>query len=147
MFEDIRARKVIGGSLEERLNAYLQKHGWPEEYSIEQLQDKYYLLDWLATNLIFDRPIKTKQLFLYGKPNAQKTLMFEMLSKVLNIYFASSRSNDFSGAHDNYDIWVFDEMFIGSDEEAGLKGGAVTKVEIKRAVTAENVGERKKTAD
>lgn len=32
------------------------------------------------------------------------------LAKVLRVYFASSRRNDFTGAHDHYDLWVFDEF-------------------------------------
>lgn len=33
-----------------------------------------------------------------------------MLSKVLKIYFGSYRINYFSGAHNFYDLWVFDEL-------------------------------------
>lgn len=33
-----------------------------------------------------------------------------MLSKVLRVYFASSRRGDFAGAHDHQDLWVFDEF-------------------------------------
>ena len=51
----------------------------------------------VATNLIFSRPIKTKQLLLYGEPSTQKTLILKMLDQVLNIYHASTRKNDFSG--------------------------------------------------
>lgn len=29
---------------------------------------------------------------------------------MLRIYFASSRRNDFAGAHDYYDLWVFFEF-------------------------------------
>lgn len=48
-----------------------------------------------------ERPIKTKQLLVYGKPSTQKTLILDMLGKVVKIYYASSRKNDFTGAH-NY---------------------------------------------
>jgi hypothetical protein len=42
-----------------------------------------------------------------------------MLAKAINIYFASSRKNDFSGSHNYYDIWVFDE-FHEPEEKSGL---------------------------
>ena len=76
--------------------------------------------------MVFQRPIKTKQLFLYGEPSTQKTLIFNLLSKVLRIYFASSRSNYFSGAHDYYDLWVFDEFhepYMGSAVIAATEAG------------------------
>lgn len=49
-------------------------------------------------------------MFLYGKPSTQKTLIFYFLSKVLRIYFASARRNDFTGANNYYDLWLFDEF-------------------------------------
>jgi len=41
------------------------------------------------------------------------------LSKVLKIDFASSRRNDFSGAHDYYDMWIFDEFHEPTSENMG----------------------------
>lgn len=54
--------------------------------------------------------IKTRQLFLYGRPSTQKTLLVSFLSKVLRVYFGSSRRNDFTGADNYYDLWVFDQF-------------------------------------
>lgn len=49
-------------------------------------------------------------MFLYGLTCTQKTLIFHFLSKVLQIYFASSISNGFIGVHNFYDLWLFDEF-------------------------------------
>lgn len=105
----------------ERIQAYLKEKGNPSEYHIEELQEKYLLIDWVACQLCFSRPIKTKQLFLYGDPSTQKTLIFNLLQKVVNIYFVSSRRNDFTGANDHYDLWVFDE-FHEPGENTGMFG-------------------------
>lgn len=58
---------------------------------------------------VLRRPLKTKQIFVYGAPSTQKTLL-QILQKVLNIYFVSSHRNDFTGAKDYFDLWVFDEF-------------------------------------
>lgn len=109
---DLQVIKMQQASFAERIISYLDnKKGSPQEYTLEQLQEKYILLDWIACQLAFNRPIKTKQLFLYGKPSTQKTLIFHFLAKALRIYFASSRINDFTGADDYYDLWIFDEFF------------------------------------
>lgn len=129
VYEDLKRMGEFERSLEDRMQRYLETNDWPEEYTALELKDKYYLLDWIAVNLLFKRPIKTKQLLLYGEPSTQKTLMFEMLGKVLNIYHAPSRMNDFSGVHDHYDLWVFDEFHIAENDsmEAGL-GKAIIAV-------------------
>ena len=44
------------------------------------------MLDWIACKLVFDRPVTTKQLFLYGEAD---TLLLHLLRKVLRIYSAS----------------------------------------------------------
>ncbi|CAL9126634.1 unnamed protein product, partial [Musa textilis] len=116
MYEDLQAQKELHrGTLQERLTRYLEERGWPEEYTVEDLQEKDFLLDWIGCNLIFHRPIKTKQLLLYGKPSTQKTLLFDMLDEVLNIYHASAHKNYFSGAHDDYDLWIFSYLNISED--------------------------------
>ncbi|GLT53198.1 hypothetical protein SLA2020_264870 [Shorea laevis] len=52
--------------------------------------------------------LKTRQLLLCGLSNTQKTLLFRLLSPVLERFYASSRVDDYSGAHDFYDIWLYD---------------------------------------
>lgn len=44
-----------------------------------------------------------------------------MLSKAIRISFASARKNDFTGAHDFYDLWTYDE-FHEPTEESSLIG-------------------------
>jgi len=119
--EDLKTIKMMRETVMERIQAYLKEKGNPPEYHIEELQEKYLLIDWVACQLCFRRPIKTKQLFLYGNPSTQKTLIFNLLQKVVNIYFVSSRRNDFTGANDHYDLWVFDE-FHEPGENTGMFG-------------------------
>ncbi|KAA0048628.1 hypothetical protein E6C27_scaffold49708G00040 [Cucumis melo var. makuwa] len=73
---------------------YNERKGRPQEYTDEFLQDKYLLLDWIASNLLFERPIKTRLLFLYGRSNTQKTLLISLLKKIgLRIYSVGKRRN------------------------------------------------------
>jgi hypothetical protein len=73
--------------------------------------------------------LKTRQLLLYGLSNTQKTLLFRLLSPVLERFYASSRVDDYSGAHDFYDIWLYDLTLdstvvngVGMLYEMGLDG-------------------------
>lgn len=95
IFEDILVIKDRESKLEDRMKRYLDRKGQPREYKIDELGEKYFLLDWVACNIIFDRPINTKQLLLYGQPCTQKTLIFHMFSRVVNIYWANPIRNYF----------------------------------------------------
>lgn len=75
-FDDLWVKKAKNRDWMKSLRDYLSDHDHPDEYDIEVLKEKYFLLDRLATNLICLRPIKTKQLFLYSPPNTQKTFFF-----------------------------------------------------------------------
>jgi len=108
--------KDVEMDLRSRMETDLKEKGWPQEYTIDELGEKYLLLDWLGCNLIFDRPLRTKQLFLYRAPSTQKSFMFEMLKSVLNIYFADVKKNGLAGAHDSYDLWVLDPIFVAIDD-------------------------------
>jgi hypothetical protein len=119
--EDLKILKDIETNTLERIVSYLIKRGEPNEYDVEELKEKYLVIDWIACQICFKRPIKTKQLFIYGEPSTQKTLLFHFLAKVLRIYFASARRNDFTGANDYYDLWAFDE-FHEPNEESSLIG-------------------------
>lgn len=110
MHAELQIIQMQQASAAERILQYLLSKGDPQEYPPEILLEKYVLLDWIACQLAFHRPIKTKQLFVYGKPSTQKTLILHFLAKALRVYFASSRINDFTGADDFYDLWVFDEF-------------------------------------
>lgn len=37
----------------ERLRAYLEKEGWPEEYDVESLLEQYALIDWIGAEFTF----------------------------------------------------------------------------------------------
>ncbi len=121
-FEDLKILRDIESTVPERIQKYLKEYGDPKEYDIEELGEKYLLIDWVACQLSFERPIKTKLLFLYGEQSTQKTLVFHFLSKVLKIDFASSRIKNFPGAHNHYDIWLFDE-FHEPDPQSSIIGG------------------------
>lgn len=109
-FDDLKVLKQLRTPLGAKFIDYLRKHNWPAEYTPEELKEKYVFLDRVACPLCFQRPIKTRQLFLYGWPSTQKTLLVSFLSKVLRVYFGSSRRNDFTGADNYYDLWVFDQF-------------------------------------
>lgn len=95
-------------TLRDRIYRYLSTAGWPEEYDFGYLKEIYSYLDWIAANLIFNRPIGTKQLLLYGRDVTPiSTLVFELLSKVLYIYNYNVITNDYTYAHDDYDLWLF----------------------------------------
>lgn len=117
-YEDLKILKDIETNTLERIVSYLIKRGEPREYDVEELREKYLVIDWIACQICFKRPIKTKQLFIYGEPSTQKTLLFHLLAKVLRIYFASARRNDFTGANDYYDLWAFDEFHEPNDESS-----------------------------
>lgn len=117
-FEDLKTLKDIETNVLERIIQYLEKKGEVKEYDVEELREKYLVIDWIACQLCFKRPIKTKQLFIYGEPSTQKTLLLHFLAKVLKIYFASARRNDFAGANDYYDLWAFDEFHEHSEQSS-----------------------------
>lgn len=75
VYEDMRLIKDSESSLHTRFIKYLSDRGQPAEYTIQYLKEKDYLLDWIAVNVLFHRPIKTKQLRIYGVPSTQKTLI------------------------------------------------------------------------
>ncbi|KAA0036653.1 hypothetical protein E5676_scaffold76112G00020 [Cucumis melo var. makuwa] len=102
---------------------FLERKGWPREYLPEELKEKYLAIDWIAVNLLFERRLKTRQLFVYGKPNAQKSLLISLLKRAgLRIYSVGHRKNDFSGANDFFDLWVIDEFIDESNKYESEQG-------------------------
>ena len=75
-FDDLKVLKQLRTPLGAKFIDYLRKHNWPAEYTPEELKEKYVFLDRVACPLCFQRPIKTRQLFLYGWPSTQKTLLW-----------------------------------------------------------------------
>jgi hypothetical protein len=61
--------------------SYLHKQGQPTEYELKELQERYLLLDWLASFLCFHRPTIPKHLFLYGhqKPKEDSSSIYYLL--------------------------------------------------------------------
>lgn len=78
--EVVRQRKTTLGA---KVIDYLEKiNGRPPEYPIEELKEKYFLLSYIACQICFGRPIKTRRIFQYGPPSTQKTLIFSFLARV-----------------------------------------------------------------
>jgi len=115
-YSKIRSRKTVA----ESLLSYLSIQGKPKEYSPEEWKEKYLLLDWLAVNLVSDRPLKTKELFLYGEKSTQKTLLIKILGKVLRIYSTGHRKNDYSGANHYSSLWTIDEFREKTDSASSF---------------------------
>lgn len=127
-FEDLKVLKGIETNVFNRIIDYLKEKGNPKEYDVEEIREKYLVIDWIACQLCFRRPLKTKQLFIYGEPSTQKTLLLNYLAKVIKVYFASSRRNDFAGANDYYDLWAFDEFHEQELWQEGQQmGGSTTE--------------------
>ena len=110
IFQDLKTIEQIERDPLQALSLYLKEKGYPEEYDIEHLKEKYLALDWLAINLAFPRSLKTKQLCIQGRPSSQKSLILKLLSEVIATYFAGTRMNDFTDAHDFFYLWVIDEF-------------------------------------
>lgn len=126
IFLDLKTIEQLERDPLQALSIYLKQKGYPEEYDIEYLKEKYLALDWLAINLVFPRSLKAKQLCIQGKPSSQKSLLFKLIAEVIETYFAGTRMNDFTDAHDFFDLWVIDEFkepvkdsFSNSLTEAG----------------------------
>lgn len=102
----------------ERVRAYLEQHGWPEEYEAESLLEHYALIDWLAVQLSFHRPLQPKNFLIYGRINQAKKILLA-LKTVLRIYFADSSLNSMSrGATNQEDLLVFDDFQLKEEEGA-----------------------------
>ncbi|KAL6513791.1 hypothetical protein OROMI_034518 [Orobanche minor] len=111
LYGDLMVLRDMRTTLGERFLSYLDRQGQPAEYEFEELQERYLLLDWLASCLCFHRPIMAKQLFLYGVPKSQRRLLFYLLSPVLRILFTtSSRVEEaLSEGNPHFDLCVLEE--------------------------------------
>lgn len=102
----------------ERLRAYLEKEGWPEEYDVEFLLEHYALIDWIAVQLSFHGPVKTKNVFIYGRVE-QAYVILHSLRKVLRIHFADASLKSLSGASNQDDLLVVNNFELNKEEEEG----------------------------
>lgn len=80
------------------------------------------LLDWISCQLCYQRPIQTKQLFLYGPTNTQ---IFSFTFFPRQLGFASSGQTYFTGAHDHSDLWLFDDF-----DQTEAESGALAPTEL-----------------
>lgn len=95
--------------------------------------------EWLSGNLRKERPLRSKQLWLYSPPGAGKTTMVMELEKYLMVYWVPMDFDFMEGFDDHYDLIVFDEMksqkkltwlnhfIVGSPMIVNVKGGSVQK--------------------
>ena len=98
LWQDVQNENQRESTLMEGIASYLWNHdGWKDPlYSPPDLGEKYFLLDWLAVNrsVRLSFPIKTRQLFIYGEPSTQKTLLITILEQARKIYTTGSRRGD-----------------------------------------------------
>jgi len=73
------------------------------------------LLDW-GWRRRFDRPLKTKECSMDRRA---RTLFMSILGKVLRIYSTGHRKNDFSGAHDFFDLWKIEIQLPRTGNHSG----------------------------
>ena len=74
-------------------------------------------VNWLSKNLDTDRPIREPQLYILGEPKSGKYTFLEMYKGLFFVFFVyevSERKVHFSGATNDQDLWVIDELSIGS---------------------------------
>lgn len=74
-------------------------------------------VNWLSKNLDTDRPIREPQLYILGSPKSGKYTFLEMYKGLFFVFFVyevSERKVHFSGATNDQDLWVIDELSIGS---------------------------------
>ena len=122
VYEDLQVVKQMKTSAIERIVAY---HPWKEKGiprgGIEGKR-RTPLLDWISCQLCYQRPIQTKQLFLYGPTNT-KIFSFTFFPRQLG--FPSSGQTDFTGAHDHSDLWLFDDF-----DQTEAESGALAPTEL-----------------
>lgn len=81
LYGDLMVLRDMRTTLGERFVSYLHRQGQPAEYEFEELQERYLLLDWLASCLCFHRPIMAKTLSLWGAKNPKKTPLLSAISR------------------------------------------------------------------
>lgn len=93
LWYDLQSLRKRETRLMEGIANYLwARQGWKDPlYSPPDLGEKDFLLDWLAVNrsvvVEFPRPIKTRQLFIYGEPSKEKNLPIILMGKELPYLF------------------------------------------------------------
>ena len=85
LYSDLVVVREVKTTIGERCVNHFYQYGEEDEYDIEDLREVYFLLDWLSCQFCFQRPLKTKNLVLYGLPKTTK-FKIHTLSSVLRIF-------------------------------------------------------------
>lgn len=102
-------------SVKERITEYLsvaEKSNPIESYKPEELKSRGIAVSWLVENLDTSRPLRKAQLLILGTPGSGKSTFLDALKDFLFVYEVSERKDDFSGATNDYDLWVIDEFEV-----------------------------------
>lgn len=76
-----------------RFVEYFKKNGQPAEYSKGELGELYLLFDWIASCMVYGRPVEGIQVYHFIKlPNEQKELLVKLLSPVFRILFVQDQN-------------------------------------------------------
>lgn len=138
LFADLRAQEEAPALLG-RIYKYIQSTEGVA-YSRESLFEKWEAIEWLIYNLCRSRHLRQLQLLILGLPGTHKTNLISALSEFLKVYMVPRRENDFSGADQDYDLWVIDEWEHHKMNTGLLKiilDGQRTVLDIKYARTIE----------
>ena len=69
------------------------------------------ILRWFGMNMFEEsRPIRSRQLFLYGEPMTGKTTFLSRISRVFKTYFPSDQEHYWDGFDESYQLIVFDDF-------------------------------------
>lgn len=130
-FESLAARLLIRNS----------KQDWSTVQSLlGDNNPSQEIAAWLTANIRKERPLRTKQLWIYGPPGSGKTTLVMELEKYLSVYWVPQDMEYFlEGFDDGYDLIVFDEMksqkkltwlnqfIVGQPMIVNIKGSSIHK--------------------
>jgi hypothetical protein len=90
---DTRSSFNNPSTLGERFLEYLEQQGQPAEYSKGELGELYVLLDWIASCMVYGRPLEGIPVYhFFELPNEQKELLVKLLSPVFRILFVQDQN-------------------------------------------------------
>ena len=85
-------------------------------------------LKWLAHSLVIPRRIGSFQLCVLGPAESQKTLLAQMLSSFLKVYYVPPTLDCFAGAESGGDIWVIDGCSSSIFSQAWARSASAVKL-------------------
>lgn len=81
------------------LYLWMRAHNFPAPYLYNYIPgEKMEVLRWIGDNLVFPCELGGLQLLLLGSPDQQKSLLMELLSQSLRVYFVPLELKNFTGA-------------------------------------------------